>query len=295
MDPWITPALSVVSGFLGNKSKKLPKEVKNIMRFQYSIADQMRRMAQQTPLSAREDQWALADAQARLGEQQKSQREQIYSAYNPETDAQSRSQLMMNVTNEQIGQRMALESQHLMAALANRRQMYGEAARIAAGSTPSANLYGAHEGGGSNLAVAFGTLAQQLAKQEESRIQNNQQRPRSQVDLDGGYRASSDIGDMPQTPPVSGGGQVPVSGEEILRSQHATGPSLWGQVFGGGGGGGGGTAPLQPGLPGTLPPMQGLPQSPFYGGGGGIFQGPAMGWGQQAGIMATQGFGRKHI
>lgn len=203
----IGPALSVAAGFAGQRKKKLPSEVRRIYNFQYSLADQLRRQAQSTPLSQNYERQSLAQARGELGQQQMAQREQLFSGYNPDTMGQSRNDLELSLTNEQIGQNLSLESQHYLNALQYRRGLYQDAARTAAGATPTAASYGAGTEQENGLNQMLGALSKGWSTyqaSQQAKTQGAEQSTRQQ-DYEGWFKPGGS-GGVPM--PGQGGRQI---------------------------------------------------------------------------------------
>lgn len=150
-----------VAGGLLNKGPKVPKEVRDLYRMQMGIAHQLQGYANSVPGSDPQEEAALAQQHGLLGEQQLQQQQQLYGAYNPATDRGNLSDLMRNLTGQQIAQRTSLDSQHLMDALANRRNALLQASGVGqAALGPASQMPGTP---GVDFSSIFGNLAQSLA------------------------------------------------------------------------------------------------------------------------------------
>jgi hypothetical protein len=161
MDPMTIAAVAGTIGGLFNKGPKPPKEIKNLWRLQAGIAGDLRSYSHSIPLSDPQEQAALAQEHGLLGEQQMQQQQQLYGAYNPATDRGNLSDLMRNLTGQQIAQRSSLDSQHLMDALASRRSALLQASGVGqAALGPASQMPGTP---GVDFSSLFGNLAQSLA------------------------------------------------------------------------------------------------------------------------------------
>lgn len=161
MDPaTMAMAASTIAG-LFNKGPKMPREIKNLYRLQAGIAGDIRNYSQSVPGSDPQEMAALAQQHGLLGEQQMEQRNQVYGAYNPNTDRGNLADLMQNLTGQQLMQRSSLDSQHLMNALANRRSALLQASGVGqAALGPASQMPGSP---GVDFSALFGNLAQSLA------------------------------------------------------------------------------------------------------------------------------------
>jgi hypothetical protein len=161
MDPMTIAALAGTVGGLFNKGPKMPKEIRNLYRFQSSIGNELRDYSHSVPFSDPQEQAALAQQHGLLGEQQMQQQQQLYGAYNPATDRGNLSDLMRNLTGQQIAQRSSLDSQHLMDALASRRSALLQASGVGqAALGPASQMPGTP---GVDFSSLFSSLANSLA------------------------------------------------------------------------------------------------------------------------------------
>lgn len=177
--PWGAAVGGLLGGIFGKKKKpKVPTELKRLYDVQFSMADQLRRFAQSPAMSDRLEQTQLADARARLGEQQSVERNQVYSLYNPQQGTNAGPNLLTNIYNQQQGQQMALNAQHMLAALQNRRQALVQASGIGANA---ANAVSYQQEPSVDLAGAFGSLAQAIA---QNRGMNQARAARQQAEQD---------------------------------------------------------------------------------------------------------------
>lgn len=179
LGPWGALAGGILGGISGAYNKpKLPRELKNLYKFQYGLADQQRRFAQSAPLSDPAEQAGYAQARGQLGQQLSDQRSELNSLYNPLNDRGNFQPALANQQNQQVGSMMNLQAQHLLAALQQRRQALVSASGIAA------NAAGAIQNGYQqqpqvDLAGAFGDLARvysssQALKQQRAQEQQQQ-------------------------------------------------------------------------------------------------------------------------
>jgi hypothetical protein len=164
--PWgaaIGAGLGLLGGFLGGRRKpKIPRELRNVYKFQMSLADQQRRFAQSTPLSTPEEQNYLGQARGELGEQLTNQREQLGSLYNPLTMGNNAPNQLQNLGNQQIGAQMNLQGQALLNAYQQRRQALSQASGMAANAAGAVSYQQQPQ---YDMAGTFGGLAHAIAMQ----------------------------------------------------------------------------------------------------------------------------------
>lgn len=159
-------------GGLLQKGPKLPKEVKNLMRWNMTLAQQMRDEAMSAPLANPMERMALAQARGLLGGEQAMQQQGMYAAFNPATDSGNMGDMMRNMLMDQGAQRTALDQQHLFEALANRHNLMMQAAQVAGGAGPLATAQ--KEPGGPDFSSLFGNLANMMAYRQARTPQTQQ-------------------------------------------------------------------------------------------------------------------------
>jgi len=170
--PWGAVAGGVLGGFLGSEPT-LPRELKNLYRMQYGLADQMRRFSQSVPLSDPGEQAALAQERGLLGQEQNQQTGDLQSQLNLNNALPGQiGDFATNLSNQQTGQRMALDSQHLLNALSTRRQAILQASNIAGNAAAGVKDYQQPP----NFSEIFKNIAQ-LATQNKTLGQANQGDP----------------------------------------------------------------------------------------------------------------------
>lgn len=144
--PW-QALLGIAGGFLGPKQKLSPEQ-----KFQMQIANELRDYSRSAPISDPGERAALSQQQGMLGEQLRQSRDQAYGAYT-QANQGNVGDMMTNLGNQQTGFRMALDAQHLMAAMQSRNQARTQAAGVAQG-------VGQRQETGGGMAEMFGKLAQ---------------------------------------------------------------------------------------------------------------------------------------
>ena len=228
MDPaTIAMIASTVAGFFGPNQKLSPEQ-----KFQMDIANQFKGFAGSAPLSDPGERMALAQQRGLLGEEQRTGREQLFSQLGAIPGQQSGLQdLLRNITQSEIGQRMQLDSQALMEALAQRRQALLQASQTAQGVGSRQERPGI----GSAL-TAFAQMYGQQQAMKKGQDQQNAFMQMMQQYFGGGQ-------------PTTGGG--PGTGG----IQAGTGPSGGQGIWGGGYGG-----PKAQSTPGTFDPQLNMPR-----------------------------------
>lgn len=156
----IALGLSALSGLAGafGGGPKLPPELRALYRIQKRAAQGLQQFSRSVPLSDPLERAALAQQHGMLGEQQRAQRDQLYTAQSPFATT-SPGDFLRNLTSQQIGQQSALDSQHLLAALQARRNALLQSAQVAQGAVGAASQQ--QQGSGDALAALLGQLAQQ--------------------------------------------------------------------------------------------------------------------------------------
>ena len=194
--PWGAVAGGVLGGFLGSEPT-LPRELKNLYRMQYGLADQMRRFSQSVPLSDPGEQAALAQERGLLGQEQNQQTGDLQSQLNLNNALPGQiGDFATNLSNQQTGQRMALDSQHLLNALSTRRQAILQASNIAGNAAAGVKDYQQPP----NFSEIFGNIAK-LATQNSTMNKANQKQGQGQ---DTGYQPYSGATGMNQNLLASG-------------------------------------------------------------------------------------------
>ena len=182
----------MLGGIFGKKKQpKIPSELKRLYDFQARAAEDLGRFARSAPLSDRLEQTQLANDRGQLGQQQAQQRDQLYSLYNPQTMRGSAPNLLTNVQNQQTGQGMALNAQHLALALQNRRQALLQASGIAANAAGTVRY---QEQPSTDFAGTFGSLAQAM---EQSRALKEARRAEETAGIErtaGDLRTATGVG-----------------------------------------------------------------------------------------------------
>jgi hypothetical protein len=167
MDPTIGSALIGVAGGLLQKGPKVPRNVQHIQRMQMLAMKGMSDFANSTPLSDPMERMALAQSRGLLGQEQMGQRDALYSQINPMTDAMNQGDLLSNLSNQQVGQRMNLSMSHLFEALNSRRAAMGQITGMGNQSMPAAGFQGQQSG--PDFGSIFGNLASMYAEQKARR------------------------------------------------------------------------------------------------------------------------------
>jgi hypothetical protein len=172
MGPYGALAGAILGGFFGGQQKMDPA-MKRLMDFQMGIANQLRNYGQGVPGSDPQELAALAQARGQLGEEQRGQRDLLYSALGGAGQTNI-GDLLANLSNQQVGQRMALSAQALQEMLRRRREALLQSSQVAqAAYGPAA----APREQGPDLAGAFGQFASLYEQSRARRSQNNNRLP----------------------------------------------------------------------------------------------------------------------
>ncbi len=164
--PWGAVAGGLLGGLFGGSDEpKMSKEMKQQFAVQQGIQNELLNFARGPALSDPMEQIALANARAQLGVEQGRQRDTLFSQWNPNTDAGNTGDMMLRLTNNQVGQNMNLVNQALLGSMANRRQAFLNASGVA---NSAANIAGSARAiPGPDLTSLFGNLAQQVSYNNE--------------------------------------------------------------------------------------------------------------------------------
>lgn len=165
-------AAPIIGGALGGMlggQQQIPPELRRLYNMQSSIAKQLQGFSQSSPMSDPLERAGLASSQAELGDQQRQQREQMYSMLGPTAAASAFGQQSVagSLASSQVAQRSALSSQHLLNALQARRSALLQSGNVAAQAVGSTG--GMRASQPLDLASMFGNLAQQYAMQQTMR------------------------------------------------------------------------------------------------------------------------------
>ena len=278
--PWGAIGGGILGAVFGGKKKpKIPSELKRLYDFQARAAEDLGRFSRSAPLSDRLEQTQLANDRGYLGQQQAQQRDQLYSLYNPQTMRGSAPNLLTNLGNQQVGQGMALNAQHLALALQNRRQALLQASGIAANAAGSVRY---QEQPQTDFAGTFGGLAQAMEQSRALKEARRDEEAGNRDTLAAQQAAQSIIGKAPGATQGAG---------EISPTDPRWNP---GAALGGGGGANIGYGDVQGENPfagavrsnwrggsGSGNLGGAVPEAPFYGGGQSMFSGPAWEWSRQ--------------
>lgn len=151
---------SLLGGFL---HPQMPAEQKRLLRISAGAAGKLYNYANGVPGSDPQELAALAQEKAQLGEDQYNQQQQAYGALSPTQGGVANPNLadfVSNLMSHQQAQRMSLESNHLMNALAQRKAALQSAAGVAQGSQALTNYDRTNQ-----FPSMFGALSQSLAYQ----------------------------------------------------------------------------------------------------------------------------------
>ncbi len=158
IDPMTLAMLAgTASSLIGGN--RMSGEQRRQLQLQNNIAGRLYAEGTGVPGSDPQEQAALASQQAQLGEQQLNQRNQAYAALGANQGTSGLGDFLSNLGSQQTAQNMSLSSQHLMNALAMRRQ----ALLQASGVGMSAAQLAQNQGPPNQLPAMFGQLAQSLA------------------------------------------------------------------------------------------------------------------------------------
>ena len=205
--PWLQVAAPLISGFMGQG--RLPREQRDLLRIAKGSAQRLQSYGTGVPGSAPDELAALAQQRALLGEDQLRNQQQLYGALSPLQGGVANPNLgdmLQSLMSQNTAQRMAVDSQHLMNAIGNRRQALQQAAGIAQGSAGLAQ----EQGGGSAFPQLFGQLSQALAYQQARKAAGRQGAGTQGVGQGGGATTLAGVspGEMFAT---QGGGFTPMA------------------------------------------------------------------------------------
>lgn len=210
--------LGLLGGFLGG-GPQLPPELKKLYRFQSSIADQLRRYSQGVPMSDPGEQAALAQQRAFLGAEQNNAKNTLFAGLPTQARATAGGQAdqLGTLASRQVSQNMALDTNHFLASLANRKNALLQASQVGTAALGAAGAQRYDLGAG--LPEMFGNLAQVMSYAHE----RNKGAP------------NNNTGGQPQTAPpgtsFSGFGPVPTSytpGYQMPTPLQWPAPQAWG-------------------------------------------------------------------
>jgi hypothetical protein len=173
--------------------------------------------AKSSPMSDPMERMAHAQSRGLLGQEQMQQRDQMYGMLNQNTDAGNMADLLQNLTTNQIGQRMSLDSSHMFEALNARRQAMGQVTGMGAQSLPAAGFQ--QQQSGPDFGSIFGNLANIFA-------QSKARRPLTQGNNSVGVTGTTNL----QLPPSMTGVGVPMASPPTIGYQK---PGLMGQIASG--------------------------------------------------------------
>lgn len=145
----------LLSSILGKP--KMPGDLRRLLKMQVRIARQLEANSKSMPMGDPMERAALAQQQGLLGEQQRMQQQNLFAMAGTGQPGMAQD-MVGNLGAEQMGQRMALDSQHLLHALATRRQSLLDAASVARGGV--AGMPQQPQGG--DVSALFGNLAQMI-------------------------------------------------------------------------------------------------------------------------------------
>lgn len=163
MPGWEGAALQIAGPILGSLlGGGMSKEQKRAYRMTQDIANRFYRQGVGVPGSDPQEQAALAQQQALLGEQQLGQQRQALSALNLNQGTGNLGDFLANLSSQQTAQRMNVSSEHFFNALSQRKQSLLQAANLAGQAAQLAQV----RQPGSDIGQYLGQIGEAMSYQE---------------------------------------------------------------------------------------------------------------------------------